>query len=107
MRRQSSGRKAESLANHARGIALSRELHAKNPDNVELAVAVALALVERGAAYVHFGDTAAAERDYTEAVGILGALEKKGAIEGTDLATLAEARAALAGLAKAGSTIPR
>ena len=100
------GRRAESLANHAKGVALSRELQVKNPGNVELQVGVALALVERGATYVRFQDAPAAQRDYTEAVGILSALEQKGAIEGTDLDTLNAARTALAGLDKAGSTIP-
>ena len=87
-----------------RAVAVSRELSAGNPDNVERRVFVALFLIERGdAARVlagradgQPGDRTIAERDYAEAVEILAALEKAGAIAGTDVTSLAEARAKLA-----------
>jgi non-specific serine/threonine protein kinase/serine/threonine-protein kinase len=100
------GHKSEALAYDAQALSISRALFAKNPDNVELQVAVALALVERGAAYVHFKAEGSAVRDYAEAVDILTGLEKKGVIQGTDLETLADARTALARLRKAEGTIP-
>ena len=100
------GHKSEALAYDAQALSISRELFAKNRDNVELQVAVALALVERGAAYVHFKDEGPAERDYAEAVEILAGLEKRGVIQGTDLETLADARTALARLRKTEGTIP-
>jgi hypothetical protein len=74
---------------------------------VELSVALALALTGRGDAYVAFAktrgpgalaDRRAAERDYDEGVRLLESLAAKGAIEGTDLQSLTNARAELARL---------
>jgi hypothetical protein len=84
---------------------MSRELSIANPGNVELRVAVALALSGRGDAYVQLGagrsadrarDLASAERDYADAVQILEKLQHEKAIEGTDLTTLENARKELA-----------
>jgi hypothetical protein len=91
------------LSSHARAVELCRELTAGNPANVELRVYLALALIEQA-------DSAAllapqrdaqsaqgqlAERSYDEAVQILSTLAASGSISGTDLDTLAKARASL------------
>ena len=65
-----------------------------------------LALIERADAALILSrqagrqpdDRASAERDYVEAVEILGALKDKGEIEGTDVETLNEVRSKLAAL---------
>ena len=77
---------------------MSRELQRENPANVELSVALGLALAGRADAYVGFAqsatgdrrgaDLAAAERDYAESVEIYAALRRAGSIEGSDLETL-------------------
>jgi non-specific serine/threonine protein kinase/serine/threonine-protein kinase len=97
--------RAGALANHERAVALSRELSRTNPHDIELRVAVALAVAGRGDAYAAFartpgapnrrGDLTAAERDYRESVDLFEALQHEGAIAGTDLDSLAANRAAL------------
>ncbi len=75
---------------------ISRELSAGNPDNVEMRVTIALALIERADAALLLSrlpgaqpaDRVTAVRDYTEAVAILQTLKDQGAIEGTDVDTL-------------------
>ena len=77
---------------------MSRELQRENPANVELRVALGLALAGRADAYVGFAqsaagdmrgaDLASAERDYAESVEIYTALRQAGSIEGSDLETL-------------------
>ncbi len=89
------GDRARSLSSHARAISLSRELQAANADNVELQVAVALALIGRADSLVRFRLPSDAARDYTEAVAILERLHEAGALEGTDVRTLDDARATL------------
>jgi eukaryotic-like serine/threonine-protein kinase len=101
------GRRGPAMASLDRAVATSRELSVANPDNVEAKVTVALALIERGdTARVLAGrtggraedrdaDRATAVRDYAEAVAILEALRQAGAIAGTDLESLREARAKL------------
>jgi hypothetical protein len=89
-------------------VEIARELLAANPANVELKVAVALALAGRADAAEGFArrglDRAAglarAERDYAEAVELLEALAKIHAIEGTDLQTLEQTRQSLAQVRK-------
>jgi serine/threonine protein kinase/tetratricopeptide (TPR) repeat protein len=101
------GARALSLSNHGRAVAMSRELTAANPADVELRMAIALALTGRGDAYAGFArdrvagstpadDLAAAERDYVEAVEILSSLQQGRALEGSDLATVENARKELA-----------
>jgi non-specific serine/threonine protein kinase/serine/threonine-protein kinase len=103
------GDRSGSLAHHARAIAISRELAAANPGDVELSVALALALNGRGDAFAAFArrgvpggsrsdDLAAAVRDYTEGVALLEKLQAEGAIAGSDLDTLNAAKAELAKL---------
>jgi hypothetical protein len=95
-----------------RAVEVSRELSAGNPDNVELKVAVASALIERGDAWMVLArqpnapatDRDAAMRDYSEAVTILDALKSAGAIEGTDLETLDDARSKRDGLTPSSSS---
>jgi non-specific serine/threonine protein kinase/serine/threonine-protein kinase len=99
------GLRSASLANHTRAVTASRELRDANAGNVELRVALALALAGRGDAYAQFarrktagsgpGDLAAAERDYAESVEILTLLQKENAIQGTDVQTLDNNRAEL------------
>ena len=76
---------------------MSRRLSAENPSDIELRVALALALTGRGEAYALFGrrkgpraldDLRSAERDYDEAVRLLEALKQQGAIEGSDFKSL-------------------
>ena len=90
------GNRAVALDYLGRAVSMSRALEGENPDNVELRIATALVLIERGRALVRFNDGAAASRDYTEAIRTLEALQKTGAIEGTDVETLAAARKELA-----------
>ena len=99
------GIRESSLANHEHAIDMSRRLSAENPSDIELRVALALALTGRGEAYVIFGrrngprafdDLRSAERDYDEAVRLLEALKQQGAIEGSDLQSLEDARTELA-----------
>ena len=97
------GARQAALANHARAIAMAQELQRKNPANIELQVAVGLALASRADAYAAFArarpapptrdaDLAAAERAYAESVAIFSELQKAGAFQGTDLETLANNR---------------
>ena len=89
---------------------MSRELQHGNPANVELRVALGLALAGRADARVGFAkspasrtraaDLAAAERDYAESVDIFTALRQAGSIEGSDLETLDTNRKALDNLRK-------
>jgi non-specific serine/threonine protein kinase/serine/threonine-protein kinase len=98
------GQRAASLSNHTSAVTMSRELAAANAGNIELRVALALALSGRGDANVLFArssksqaaDWANAERDYAEAVQILEKLQQEGAIDGTDVTTLENARKELA-----------
>jgi non-specific serine/threonine protein kinase/serine/threonine-protein kinase len=100
------GDRAPALENHGYAVTMTRALTEAAPANAEYRVALALALSGRGDAYARFaratksptraGDLALAERDYVETVAILGDLQRKGAIEGTDLTTLESARAELA-----------
>jgi hypothetical protein len=71
---------------------MTRALRAANAKNLELQVAVALALTGRGDARVGFKEWSAAERDYAEAVELLSTLQRDGAIQGTDVETLESAR---------------
>jgi non-specific serine/threonine protein kinase/serine/threonine-protein kinase len=97
--------RAGALAYHDRAIALSRELSRTNPRDVELRVAVALAVAGRGDAYAAFArlpeapnrraDLTSAERDYRQSVDLFTALQHEGAIAGTDLDSLAANREAL------------
>jgi tetratricopeptide (TPR) repeat protein len=90
------------LANHTRAVTMSQELRTKNPANVELRVAVALALMGRGDAYIHFAekgpsqnrseDLRTAVRDYEQGVALLEKLQQEGAIEGTDVTSLENGR---------------
>jgi hypothetical protein len=99
------GARDAALANHDRAVAMSRDLQRGNPANVELRVALGLALAGRADAYAGFArapsaparaaDLAAAERDYAESVAIYTALREAGSIEGTDLETLQNNLAAL------------
>ena len=92
------GARDAALANHTRAVTMSRDLQRENPANVELSVALGLALAGRADAYVGFAqsaaggaraaDLAAAERDYAESVTIYTALRHAGSIEGSDLETL-------------------
>ena len=52
------GNRAVSLDYLGRAVAMSRALEGENPDNVELRIATALALIERGRALVRFNDGA-------------------------------------------------
>jgi non-specific serine/threonine protein kinase/serine/threonine-protein kinase len=97
------GDRISALANHGRAVALSRDLSAANAGSVELRFAVGLALTGRGDAYLRFAkgpsrraDLAAAERDYAEAVNVVTALERKQAIQGTDVELLEKWRTELA-----------
>ena len=81
-----------SLANHDRAVSMTRALSAANAKNIELQVAVALALTGRGEARVGFKEWSAAERDYAEGVELLSKLQRDGAIQGTDVETLESAR---------------
>ena len=91
------------LSSHASAIELCRDLAARSPANVELRVHLALALIERADSAVLLAgqrgatadDLQLAERGYVEAVQILSALEASNSISGTDLDTLAQARASL------------
>jgi hypothetical protein len=84
-----------------------RALQQRNPSNVELRVALGLALGGRADAHAAFArarpappartaDLEAAERDYTESVAIFEALRQAGEIQGTDLDTLENNRRELA-----------
>lgn len=94
------GRRAAAFADLDRAVAITRTLSQGNPDNIELRVSVALALIGRADAALVLARTRAADpddrersrRDLSEAVELLTALEKEGAIEGTDLSTLEDAR---------------
>jgi tetratricopeptide (TPR) repeat protein len=81
-----------SIANHDRAVTMTRALSQANTQNIELHVAVALALTGRGEARVHFKEWSQAERDYAEAVELLSKLQKEGSIQGTDVETLDSAR---------------
>jgi len=98
------GRRTPALASLDRAVAVARELSRRNPDNVEWRIAVALALDARAdsrrllataAAATAAADRAAAGRDWREAIAILTALDREGAIEGTDGETLAAIRGKL------------
>jgi tetratricopeptide (TPR) repeat protein len=98
------GQRTDALAGHDRAVEISQDLRRANPDDVELQVALALAHLGRAEAYAQFGraphgtvlDLRAAERDYATTVAMLGALEQRRAIEGSDIETLARVRDALA-----------
>jgi tetratricopeptide (TPR) repeat protein len=100
------GDRAAALENHTFAVTMTRGLAETAGSNIEYHVALALALTGRGDAYARFGraprsttradDLARAERDYVEGVAILGDLQQKGAIQGTDAKTLEAARAELA-----------
>ncbi len=101
------GAREASLANHTSAVAATRALREANAGNVELTVALALALGGRADARLAFArkqpfpptradDLAAAERDYTESVALLTALQGAGTIQGTDLTTLENHRKELA-----------
>jgi hypothetical protein len=104
------GARDAALANHTRAVTMSRDLQRENPANVELSVALGLALAGRADAYVGFAkppatprraaDLAAAGRDYAESVGIYTALREAGPIEGSDMETLDTNRKALDNVAK-------
>ena len=97
------GERDASLSSLRRAVDISRALSQGNPENVELRVAVASALIERADTAVILSrqagrqpeDRATAERDYVEAIEILGALKDKGEIEGTDVETLNDVRSKL------------
>ena len=86
------GAREAALANHARAVTMTRDLQRENPANVELRVALGLALAGRADAYAGFArarasrtradDLAAAERDYAESVRSTR-LQKAGSIEET------------------------
>ena len=93
------GARAAALSNHDRAVAMAQKLEQSNPANVELRVALGLALAGRADAYASFArarpapptraaDLQAAERDYAESVAIYTALQQAGSIQGTDLETL-------------------
>jgi len=94
------GRRAAAFADLDRAVAITRTLSQGNPDNIEMRVSVALALIGRADAALALAKARAAEpddrersrRDLSEAVELLTALEREGAIEGTDLSTLEDAR---------------
>ncbi len=101
------GAREASLSNHTRAVTATRALRDANAGNVELTVALALGLGGRADALLLFArkqpapptraeDLAAAERDYTESVALLTALERSGTIQGTDLTTLENHRKELA-----------
>jgi non-specific serine/threonine protein kinase/serine/threonine-protein kinase len=92
------GNRSAAIASHSQAISLTRELQRDDPGNVELQVAVALSLIGRGATLVRFGALERARDDYAEAVELLSRLERDEVIGGSDLRTLADARAALAKL---------
>ena len=81
------GAREASLSNHTRAVTATRALRDANAGNVELTVALALGLGGRADALLMFArkvpalptraeDPAAAERDYTESVALLTALER-------------------------------
>jgi non-specific serine/threonine protein kinase/serine/threonine-protein kinase len=103
------GLREPALANHTRAVSMTRDLRGANPGNVELTMGLALALGGRADAYAAFArarpspatraaDLAAAERDYAESVELLEALQRSGALGGTDLTTLESNRKALDGV---------
>jgi tetratricopeptide (TPR) repeat protein len=100
------GARQASLESHTQAVTMVRELQARNPGNVELKVALGLALAGRADAHAAFArrrpapptraaDLAAAERDYAESVALFTALKEAGAIQGTDLETLEANRRSL------------
>jgi eukaryotic-like serine/threonine-protein kinase len=99
--------RTSALASHFLAVTMSRELSAANAGNVELRVALALALISRAdsqaalarrpsASGTRADDLAAAERDYAAAIDLLTKLQQEGFIDGTDVETLDNAREALA-----------
>jgi serine/threonine protein kinase len=95
------GQRTQALASLGRAVDVIRTLSRNNPDNVELRIAIASALEARADSRLVLAkatppsaaeDRAAAARDYAEAVEIMTALDKEGAIEGTDAETLAGLR---------------
>jgi tetratricopeptide (TPR) repeat protein len=96
------GDRTGSLTHHVQAVETSRQLSEANPADVELRVALGLALSGRGEAHAMFAraggsptrraDLLAAERDYQAAVDVLSALQREGAIDGTDLTSLEDAR---------------
>ena len=101
------GAREAALANHTGAVDATRALREANASNVELTVALALALGGRADARLIFArrqpppptraeDLAAAERDYTESVALLTALQDAGTIQGTDVTTLENHRTELA-----------
>lgn len=103
------GKRTASLANHARAVETTRALRAANTGNVELTVALALALGGRADGHLAFArkrsfpprraeDLAAAERDYAESTALLTTLQQAGNLQGTDLTTLENHRRELAAI---------
>jgi hypothetical protein len=101
------GARQASLTSHTRAVSMVRALQQSDPANVELRVALGLALAGRADAQAAFArgrpvlsppavDLEAAERDYAESVAIFTALQEAGAIQGTDLETLQNNRQQLA-----------
>ena len=113
------GARAASIANHTRAVESTRALRAGNTGNVELTVALALALGGRADALLLFArkspypptraeDLAAAERDYSESVALLTALQQAGSLQGTDATTLDNHRRELAAIrTERGGVSPR
>jgi eukaryotic-like serine/threonine-protein kinase len=101
------GMREPSLVNHARAIEMARELSAQNPSDYELRFAIGIGLAGRGDAFVQFAERApassssrlddlrAAERDYTEALGIYTKLKDEGRIGEADNSYIDLARAGL------------
>ena len=100
------GNRAASLSHHGDAVRISRELSAADPDDIERRMNLALALLGRGDALATFAraprpptreaDLSAAVRSYTEGIDLLLALQRLGALEGTDVQTLTNAQAELA-----------
>jgi non-specific serine/threonine protein kinase/serine/threonine-protein kinase len=99
------GMRAPSIANHTRAVDISRELSAANPSDYELRFALAIAHAARADAYLQFAraaagpsraaDLAAAERDYTSALGIYQKLQEAGTFAASDVNYIDSARAQL------------
>lgn len=101
-------RREPALRHHGRAVEISRTLRTRDTAIAELRVALALALLERARSYVRFagrasdvsgrGDRDRARLDYAEALDLLTALERDGALQGTDVETLGAVRTELARL---------
>ena len=98
------GDRTRALAHHSRAVEISRELSAANAADVELGLALAMALGGRADAHAAFAarppatraaHLEAAERDYGEAVALLSRLRDQGALVGTDVEILTRTQASL------------